>query len=58
MLDLKELNIGKKLTEIPKRETISYVDWVELIKFEGNKKLCSKRVLENVNVYTDIYFKW
>ena len=50
MLDPKELNIGKKLMAIHKKERLDYVDWIELIKFKETRNYV-QRVLENINVY-------
>ena len=50
MQDLKELNTGERLMEILSKKKISYVDWIELIKFKETRNYV-QRVLENINVY-------
>jgi soluble lytic murein transglycosylase len=56
MLDLKELNTGKKLIKIRKKKQIDFVDWVELIPFKETRNYV-QRVMENYNVYRYILEK-
>ena len=50
MLDQKELNIGKKLMEIHKKEKLVMLIGLSLIKFKETRNYV-QRVLENINVY-------
>ena len=49
MLDQKELNIGKKLMEIHKKEKLTTLTGSSLIKFRETRNYV-QRVLENINV--------
>jgi len=46
----KRVKYWKKINGNPQKGKISYVDWVELIKFKETRNYV-QRVLENVNVY-------
>ena len=46
----KRVKYWKKINGNPQKEEISYVDWIELIKFKETRNYV-QRVLENVNVY-------
>ncbi|MDC1476161.1 lytic transglycosylase domain-containing protein [Pelagibacteraceae bacterium] len=46
----KRVRYWKKINGNPQKGKISYVDWVELIKFKETRNYV-QRVLENVNVY-------
>ena len=46
----KRVKYWKKINGNPQKGQISYVDWVELIKFKETRNYV-QRVLENVNVY-------
>jgi len=46
----KRVRYWKKINGNPQKGDISYVDWVELIKFKETRNYV-QRVLENVNVY-------
>ena len=46
----KRVKYWKKINGNPQKGNISYVDWVELIKFKETRNYV-QRVLENVNVY-------
>ena len=46
----KRVKYWKKLNGNPQKGKISYVDWIELIKFKETRNYV-QRVLENVNVY-------
>ena len=46
----KRVRYWKKINGDPQRGKISYIDWVELIKFKETRNYV-QRVLENVNVY-------
>ncbi len=46
----KRVKYWKKINGNPQKGEISYVDWVELIKFKETRNYV-QRVLENVNVY-------
>ena len=46
----KRVKYWKKINGDPQKGKISYVDWVELIKFKETRNYV-QRVLENVNVY-------
>jgi len=46
----KRVKYWKKLNGNPQKDEISYVDWVELIKFKETRNYV-QRVLENINVY-------
>ena len=46
----KRVRYWKKLNKNPQRNQISYVDWIELIKFKETRNYV-QRVLENYNVY-------
>ena len=46
----KRVKYWKKINGNPQKEKISYVDWIELIKFKETRNYV-QRVLENVNVY-------
>ena len=46
----KRVKYWKKINGDPQKNQISYVDWIELIKFKETRNYV-QRVLENVNVY-------
>ena len=46
----KRVKYWKKLNKDPQKKQISYVDWIELIKFKETRNYV-QRVLENYNVY-------
>jgi len=46
----KRVKYWKKINGNPQNDKISYVDWIELIKFKETRNYV-QRVLENVNVY-------
>jgi len=46
----------KKINKNPQKKQISYVDWIELIKFKETRNYV-QRVLENYNVYRYILEK-
>ena len=46
----KRVKYWKKINGNPQKGEISYIDWVELIKFKETRNYV-QRVLENVNVY-------
>ena len=46
----KRVKYWKKINGNPQKKKISYVDWIELIKFKETRNYV-QRVLENVNVY-------
>ena len=46
----KRVKYWKKISGNPQKGKISYVDWIELIKFKETRNYV-QRVLENVNVY-------
>ena len=46
----KRVKYWKKINGDPQKGKISYVDWIELIKFKETRNYV-QRVLENVNVY-------
>jgi len=46
----KRVKYWKKINGDPQKGKISYVDWVELIKFKETRNYV-QRVLENINVY-------
>ena len=46
----KRVKYWKKINGNPQKGKISYVDWIELIKFKETRNYV-QRVLENVNVY-------
>jgi len=46
----KRVKYWKKINGNPQNKEISYVDWIELIKFKETRNYV-QRVLENVNVY-------
>tara|TARA_B110001454_G_scaffold209021_1_gene222093 strand:- start:164 stop:1495 length:1332 start_codon:yes stop_codon:yes gene_type:complete len=46
----RRVKYWKKINGNPQKEKISYVDWIELIKFKETRNYV-QRVLENVNVY-------
>ena len=46
----KRVKYWKKINGNPQKRKISYVDWIELIKFKETRNYV-QRVLENVNVY-------
>ena len=46
----KRVKYWKKINGDPQKKKISYVDWIELIKFKETRNYV-QRVLENVNVY-------
>jgi len=46
----KRVKYWKKINGNPQKGAISYVDWIELIKFKETRNYV-QRVLENVNVY-------
>ena len=46
----KRVKYWKKINGNPQKGKISYVDWVELIKFKETRNYV-QRVLENINVY-------
>ena len=46
----KRVKYWKKINGNPQKEEISYIDWIELIKFKETRNYV-QRVLENVNVY-------
>ena len=46
----KRVKYWKKINKDPQKGKISYVDWIELIKFKETRNYV-QRVLENVNVY-------
>ncbi len=49
----KRVKYWKKINGDPQKGKISYVDWIELIKFKETRNYV-QRVLENVNVYRHI----
>ncbi len=46
----KRVRYWKKINKNPQKKQISYVDWIELIKFKETRNYV-QRVLENYNVY-------
>ena len=46
----KRVRYWKRLNKNPQKDQISYVDWIELIKFKETRNYV-QRVLENYNVY-------
>jgi len=50
----KRVKYWKKINGNPQKGKISYVDWIELIKFKETRNYV-QRVLENVNVYRYIF---
>ena len=46
----KRVRYWKKINGDPQKGKISYIDWIELIKFKETRNYV-QRVLENVNVY-------
>ena len=46
----KRVKYWKKINGNPQKKKISYVDWIELIKFKETRNYV-QRVLENINVY-------
>ena len=52
----KRVKYWKKINGNPQKGKISYVDWVELIKFKETRNYV-QRVLENYNVYRYILAK-
>ena len=46
----KRVKYWKKINGNPQKGKISYVDWIELVKFKETRNYI-QRVLENVNVY-------
>ena len=46
----KRVKYWKKINGDPQKGKISYVDWIELIKFKETRNYV-QRVLENINVY-------
>ena len=46
----KRVKYWKKINGNPQKRKISYVDWIELIKFKETRNYV-QRVLENINVY-------
>ena len=46
----KRVKYWKKINKNPQKGQISYIDWIELIKFKETRNYV-QRVLENVNVY-------
>ena len=46
----KRVKYWKKINKNPQKKEISYVDWIELIKFKETRNYV-QRVLENYNVY-------
>ena len=46
----KRVKYWKKINKDPQKGKISYVDWIELIKFKETRNYV-QRVLENINVY-------
>jgi soluble lytic murein transglycosylase len=46
----KRVKYWKKINGDPQKNQISYIDWIELIKFKETRNYV-QRVLENVNVY-------
>ena len=46
----KRVKYWKKINGNPQKGKISYVDWIELIKFKETRNYV-QRVLENINVY-------
>ena len=50
MLDQTELRHGEELMEIHLKEKLSYINWIELIRFKETRNYV-QRVLENINVY-------
>jgi len=46
----KRVKYWKKINGDPQKKKISYVDWIELIKFKETRNYV-QRVLENINVY-------
>ena len=46
----KRVRYWKKINGDPQKRKISYIDWIELIKFKETRNYV-QRVLENVNVY-------
>ena len=46
----KRVQYWKKINGDPQKRKISYVDWIELIKFKETRNYV-QRVLENINVY-------
>ena len=50
MLVQIELKLGEELTVILSKGQLSYVNWVELIRFKETRNYV-QRVLENINVY-------
>jgi len=51
----KRVKYWKKINGDPQKGKISYVDWVELIKFKETRNYV-QRVLENINVYKYIIY--
>ena len=52
----KRVRYWKKINKNPQKKQISYVDWIELIKFKETRNYV-QRVLENYNVYRYILEK-
>ena len=52
----KRVKYWKKINKNPQKKEISYVDWIELIKFKETRNYV-QRVLENYNVYRYILEK-
>ena len=52
----KRVKHWKKINGNPQKKKISYVDWIELIKFKETRNYV-QRVLENYNVYRYILEK-
>ena len=46
----RRVKYWKKINGDPQKKKISYVDWIELIKFKETRNYV-QRVLENINVY-------
>jgi len=46
----KRVKYWKKINGNPQKKQISYIDWIELIKFKETRNYV-QRVLENINVY-------
>ena len=56
MLDLIVLKPGEGLMEILLKGQLSYINWIEQIRFEETRNYV-QRVLENINVYKYILSK-
>ena len=50
MLDLIELKLGVRVNGDPSKGQISYINWIEQIRFKETRNYV-QRVLENINVY-------